>query len=83
MPLYEYACKACGNGFELLVRHDTEVACPECGGAEVEKLLSMPAVKSSATHDLAMRAAKKRDRAQGKEQLHAQLEYEESHDRHG
>jgi hypothetical protein len=30
-----------------------------------------------------MRAAKKRDAAQGKARTHAQLKYEESHDRHG
>ena len=47
---------------------------------EVVKLLSLPAVKSSATRDMAMRAAKKRDTAQGKEQLHTQLEYERNHD---
>ena len=57
--------------------------CPSCHGASVERLLSTPAVKSEATHDLAMRAAKKRDAAQGKARMHAQLKYEESHDRHG
>ena len=39
MPLYEYRC-ACGNRFELLRRigQDAEgVACPRCGGGEVEK----------------------------------------------
>jgi hypothetical protein len=30
-----------------------------------------------------MRAAKKRDAAQGKDRMHEQLKYEESHDRHG
>jgi len=80
MPLYEYSCKACGNDFELLVRHDTAAVCPACESADIEKLLSLPAVKSSGTHELAMRAAKKRDDAQGKEQLRAQLEYERNHD---
>jgi putative FmdB family regulatory protein len=40
MPLYEYLCKKCETTFELLVRSDTELACPECGGTELEKLLS-------------------------------------------
>ena len=80
MPLYEYSCKVCGKEFELLVRHDTVAVCPACESAEIEKLLSLPAVKSSGTHELAMRAAKKRDAAQGKEQLRAQLEYERDHD---
>ena len=33
MPLYEYTCKSCGHFFELLVRHDTVLACPACGTA--------------------------------------------------
>jgi putative FmdB family regulatory protein len=41
MPLYEYACDACGRRFERLVRtFREEVACPACGSASVEKLLS-------------------------------------------
>jgi len=80
MPIYEYTCVACGHDFELLVRHDTEPACPECASAEIAKRLSLPAVKSSGTHDLAMRAAKKRDMKQGREQIMAQREYEANHD---
>lgn len=80
MPIYEYTCKSCGEEFELLVRHATKVACPACGSAEIEKLLSLPAVQSSGTHDLAMRAAEKRDRKQGREQMMAQREYELSHE---
>ena len=80
MPIYEYACKACENEFELLVRHDTVASCPACDSDDVVKLLSLLAVKSSATRDMAIRAAKKRDMAQGKEQVHAQLEYERNHD---
>jgi putative FmdB family regulatory protein len=80
MPIYEYTCKACGDGFELLVRHDTVVACPSCRSGEIERLLSLPAVRSSGTHDLAMRAAKKRDMKQGREQMHTQREYEINHD---
>ncbi|MEY2532773.1 MAG: hypothetical protein QOF29_683 [bacterium] len=41
MPIYEYRCTACSERFDELVRNsDTTVACPECGGAEVERLLS-------------------------------------------
>jgi putative FmdB family regulatory protein len=41
MPIYEYECAACAERFEELVRSpDASVACPECGGAEVERLLS-------------------------------------------
>lgn len=83
MPIYEYACRACGHRFEELVRGETTPACPSCAGSDLERLLSVPAVKSAGTRDRAMRAAKKRDQAQAKERMHAQLQYEKSHDRHG
>lgn len=80
MPIFEYTCKSCGSDFELLIRHDTRAACPECDSADIDKRLSLPAVKSSGTHALAMRAAKKRDAKQGREQMMAQHEYELAHD---
>lgn len=86
IPIYEYSCQDCGTRFEQLVRGTQKagtVKCPACASADVERLLSTPAVKSESTRDLAMRAAKKRDAAQGAERMHAQLQYEESHDRHG
>lgn len=44
MPIYEYACEACGRVTEVIQRLDDPplAACPECGGA-VKKLLSAPA----------------------------------------
>ena len=45
--------------------------------------MSLPRVKSSGTHDLAMRAAKKRDAVQARDRMHERIRYEESHDRHG
>ena len=83
MPIYEYVCRACGEQFEALVRHGDKPVCPYCDSARLERLLSVPAVKSEGTHDLAMRAAKKRDSAQAKDRMHERLRYEESHDRHG
>ena len=42
MPIYEYRCASCSERFEELVRRpDDAVACPECGGAEAERLLSV------------------------------------------
>ncbi len=41
MPIFEYACSACGSAFELLVRSDTELACPSCGSARIDKKLSL------------------------------------------
>jgi putative FmdB family regulatory protein len=41
MPIYEYECAACATRFEELVRGpDAAVACPDCGGGEVQRLLS-------------------------------------------
>ncbi len=83
MPLFDYKCNACGVTFEALVLKGKEPVCSSCSSADLEKLLSLPAVKSSSTHDKAMRSAKKRDQAQSAERTHAQRQYEESHDRHG
>ena len=43
MPIFDYQCNACERRFEALVRSDTRVACPSCGGVKVTKLLSVPA----------------------------------------
>jgi putative FmdB family regulatory protein len=45
MPLYEYTCRACEHTFETLVgpRGDDEVRCPECDGAELDRLFGLPA----------------------------------------
>ncbi|MGW8270203.1 MAG: FmdB family zinc ribbon protein [Burkholderiales bacterium] len=41
MPIYEYACKSCGNEFETLVRSSTVPDCPSCHSTELEKKLSV------------------------------------------
>lgn len=43
MPIYEYHCPSCNRDFQLLVRGETVVACPECAGRKVERLMSLPA----------------------------------------
>ena len=45
----------------------------------LERLLSIPAVKSDSTHALALKAAKKRDSKQASEINRAQREYELHH----
>jgi putative FmdB family regulatory protein len=48
VPLYEYACPACGANFEKLVRRFGEaVACPGCASTDVEKQLSVFAVATA------------------------------------
>jgi putative FmdB family regulatory protein len=43
MPIYDYRCAGCGVQFELLVRREQQVTCPHCSGAELERLISLPA----------------------------------------
>jgi putative FmdB family regulatory protein len=43
MPIYDFSCRDCGRAFDELVRAGTRVQCPACGGARVERLLSLPA----------------------------------------
>ncbi len=47
MPLYEYLCRDCEQEVEVLVRGTEEKPeCPDCGGAKLMKLLSVPAAHS-------------------------------------
>jgi len=41
MPIYEYACRACGREFEMLVRSGTTPACPQCHSTQLDKRLSV------------------------------------------
>lgn len=79
MPIYEYRCQACGHAFELLVFKTTVPACPACRSETLERLLSLPAIKSESTHARAMDAAKARDRKQADDKNRAQREYELHH----
>ena len=40
MPIYEYACTACGHEFETLVYGSERPACPECASEELAKRFS-------------------------------------------
>jgi putative FmdB family regulatory protein len=80
MPIFDFACRGCGHQFEVLVRGGSTPACPACQGTDLEKLLSLPAVKTETTHGLAMQAAKRRDQRQGTDRVMAQREYEANHD---
>ena len=81
MPIYEYVCKSCSQKFELLIRGTSATpACPACKSADLEKLLSLPSVKSEGTHARALQAAKKRDARQAYERVNTQREYEAHHD---
>jgi len=53
MPIYEYHCTACGKDFELLVRSGTTLACPECQGTALERLISIPAAPGTSREIIA------------------------------
>lgn len=46
MPIYEYACLACGAHFEKLVYGQSAVACPTCESARVSRQLSVVGVRT-------------------------------------
>ena len=79
MPIFEYRCQKCGHEFETLVLKGTVPSCPQCHAETLERLLSIPAVKSETTHALALKAAKRRDAKQADEKNRAQREYELHH----
>lgn len=82
MPLFEYVCQSCDHEFEALVLGSSEPSCPACGSQELERKISLPAIKSDTTRALAMKAAKKRDQRQASNRAREQAEYEASHDDH-
>lgn len=57
MPLFEYRCTQCQHEFEVLVRDAAWPACPECGAAQPEKLLSAVSGRVSGSHSLPISSA--------------------------
>lgn len=45
MPTYEYLCRACGHGFDIVQAFvdDTLTICPACGG-ELRKIFAAPTI---------------------------------------
>jgi putative FmdB family regulatory protein len=41
MPLYAFHCQDCAHDFETLARFEETPECPACGGAHVERQLSL------------------------------------------
>ena len=46
MPLYDYRCQDCDHSFEMVVTARTmdSVACPECAGMKLERLIGVPSI---------------------------------------
>ncbi len=56
MPIYEYACKQCGNEFETLVRSSSVPDCPRCASTDLEKKLSVFATAGAPAESEALAA---------------------------
>ena len=86
MPLYDYACRACGHEFEVLIRgSDAPSACPKCQSQDLERLLSTFAMSSlDHTKELVKAERKKRlpkHKAEQQEEFQHTLR-EHLHDEH-
>jgi putative FmdB family regulatory protein len=52
MPIYEFTCTKCKNQFEYLVfGGDKDIACPDCKGKKVKRLMSACRHKSGGRGD--------------------------------
>ena len=74
MPLYEYACRACGHQFEQLVRTGDVPSCPQCQGVDLERILSQFGVSSETTRASALADGRKTASKTRRDQRHAEIE---------
>ena len=54
MPVYEYTCQKCGEGFDALrwaSEMDKPVACPKCGSEQTERRLSVFSSRNPGSSD--------------------------------
>ena len=79
MPIFDYSCKGCGHRFDALVLRNEAITCSKCGSQDLEKNLTLPAVKTDGTHAQAMKAAKQRDKRQARDNYWTQRDYERAH----
>ncbi|HEX4148548.1 MAG TPA: zinc ribbon domain-containing protein [Pirellulales bacterium] len=56
MPLYEYACQACGQLQEHLVRSSESPVCSSCGSPRLTKLLSAPVAHTGGSNSASSKA---------------------------
>jgi len=79
MPIYDFKCRSCQHQFDALVRIGQTPDCPACGGNDLEKLFSMPAVSTEGSRSRNLAKAKQRAGKVRKEKQHAQAEYERNY----
>jgi putative FmdB family regulatory protein len=75
MPIYEYACKNCGHTLDELQKLSDEplVDCPECGQAQLKRLLSAPRfrLKGAGWYETDFKKDKQRNLAKGEADANA------------
>jgi putative FmdB family regulatory protein len=79
MPIYDFKCRACGRKFEELVRLGETPNCPSCNGADLERLVSIPAVSTDKTRKRSLGKARRAAGKVNREKKHAQAEYERNY----
>lgn len=47
MPMYDFECQACQHRWEQMAKSGEVPPCPECGAADVEKILSFGTYKAA------------------------------------
>ena len=83
MPIYDFHCRACGHEFEAISRaQDPPVACPSCGGQDLDRLPSSFAVSSAEKTAAAARDARKAHVRANKDKVIADEEYRKQHEGH-
>ena len=69
MPIYEYACEACGHAFEALQKVSDKPLrkCPECGKPKLRKLVSAPSfrLKGGGWYETDFKSGNKKNLADG------------------
>lgn len=81
MPLYDFRCRTCSAEFEALVRTGDTPRCPECGGGDLERLLSTFALSTEERRQAAVRDSRKRQIAKNRDKVIAEEEYRAKHDK--
>ena len=79
MPIFDFSCRSCANKFEALVRKNVPV-CPRCQSEDLEKLLSLPVVRSEGTKQKTMAQSQRQGKAIAAEREYTQRQYEASHE---
>lgn len=79
MPIYDFKCRVCGHVFDELVKLGATPDCPSCGGRDLERLVSLPAVSTESSRQRSLSKARARAGKVQKEKQHAQAEYERNY----